>query len=811
MAAAYISSYKDDKQRDGWPREDRGGPWSGHGGRYKGFYGDGPDRPSAMTVTEPTPCQISVNLFKYTGKSLVLHCYAVTFTPEILKKHIFSKFLQMAESNNFKEPYAFDGINILVSTKKFADIALKAPMREGEITCKIEYKHTYDAEDISGGNTSAVQCMEIISRFYQKINHCVDKKKMFYLGSRPFDLGCGLEVIPGLSSSIKLNKDGIYLNLDATFGVFYRAMPLVDLLVDLSRSESQRGRFLDPLRDNMGANFYYNFEKLIKNLQVMTIHREKNFSSKISGLTAQPASSVEFEADGKRWTVAEYFARTYKPLRYPHLPLVVAKKKNMHIYLPLEILRICPSQKYTRKLDEAMAAQMIKIAAKKPRERFEMISNKAVELAALQNDALSQFGMAFDNRMLNCKGMILPPPQIAFADNKKVGVNNGSWNLIGARAIDGCRIDEWKIFSFTSTSTIRSDVIDSFSNLAFRYGVNINPKPQSAVVRNISEFFDAPKARFNLVVLPDRNSQRYEEVKRIAETYQGVYTQCMVASNISKLTNPSFVSNLLLKINAKLGGKNWAIDRKILQDKPTILVGIDVSHPGATDLESPSIVSVVASLDYSFAGYKTIIEQQERRREIVGTLRENIKAMLRGHYASTSTRPARMLVFRDGVGDSMFNTVYSCEIEAIEAACKDMDASYKPEINFIIAQKRHSIRFQADDGNNLVPGTVVDEIGTPGVFDFYLVSHHALQGTAHPVRYILFRNDSNFTRSEMYELTYNLCHLYARATKSVSIVPPIYYADLAAARGRCYLERDKAGAVFMRSCDKQIQKSLYYL
>jgi len=30
-------------------------------------------------------------------------------------------------------------------------------------------------------------------------------------------------------------------------------------------------------------------------------------------------------------------------------------------------------------------------------------------------------------------------------------------------------------------------------------------------------------------------------------------------------------------------------------------------------------------------------------------------------------------------------------------------------------------------------------------------------------------------------------YMYARATKSVSLVPPAYYADLACERGRCYL------------------------
>ena len=284
----------------------------------------------------------------------------------------------------------------------------------------------------------------------------------------------------------------------------------------------------------------------------------------------------------------------------------------------------------------------------------------------------------------------------------------------------------------------------------------------------------------------------------------------MVSSNIGKLSNPSFASNLLLKINAKLGGRNWSLDKKIFDDKETILFGIDVNHPGVGDVESPSIVSVVASLDHEFTKYKSIIEQQPRRQEIVGSMVQCVKTLLKAHHASTKSKPERIVIFRDGVGESMFDAVYATEIESITQACKELDASYSPEINFVIAQKRHSVRFMSN-GENLVPGTIVDEVSTPGVFDFFLVSHHALQGTARPVRYIVIRNDSKFSPQQWYESTYALTHLYARATKSVSVVPPIYYAHLGAARGKCYLEKNNDGIVNMRACLPAIQSTLYYI
>lgn len=755
-------------------------------------------KPAPMMVTVPTPVDITANLYKYTGSKTMMHQYAVTFTPEVLQKNIFAKFLQILDANKFSEVYAFDGISILVSQKKFADMTLTMPMREGELTCRIEYKHSYD-----GNDAGMMQCMEIVSRYYQKLYHLVDKKRMFTADSTTYDLGMGLLVAPGLVSTFKLNRDGFYVNLDAVFGVFYKNLSLVDML-----TESNRNKRRDPLRDDMGSEFFGHFEKFIKGLKVLTTHREKEVAYKVHGLLLRPASAVTFEVDGVSQTVADYFAKTYKPLRYPHLPMVVIKRKEM-LYFPMEVLKIAPMQKYSRKLDEFQTASMIKIAAKRPNDRFKLIIERAKALSALQNNFIGTFGMAFDNSMLKCKGTVLPPPKILFK-NTGLKVSNGGWNLIGVEALNGVTIDDWCIFTFRSDSIVSQDSISSFTSIASRYGIHFNSRPRMTTVNSLNDFFNATKSKFNLVILPDKNAQRYEEVKRVAETYQSIVTQCMVASNIFKLTNPSFVSNLLLKINCKLGGRNWKIEAKLLADKPTLIMGLDVSHPGITDPDSPSILSIVGSLDYDFINYKTIIEQQERRTEIIANLKEYSKAILKAHFSSTKVKPQRIVIFRDGVGDSMFDAVYSTELESIVQACAELDPKYLPEINFIIAQKRHSIRFSYNDGN-AVPGTVVDDIGHPEKFDFFLVSQNALQGTARPVRYVVVRNDSNFSKPDMHQLVYNLCHLYGRATKSVSVVPPIYYADLAAARGKCYLEKNNTGAVLMKPLCKDISKNLFYL
>jgi eukaryotic translation initiation factor 2C len=82
-------------------------------------------------------------------------------------------------------------------------------------------------------------------------------------------------------------------------------------------------------------------------------------------------------------------------------------------------------------------------------------------------------------------------------------------------------------------------------------------------------------------------------------------------------------------------------------------------------------------------------------------------------------------------------------------------------------------------------------------WDFYLQAHATLQGTAHPAHYFtivdeIFRDlrlQSPFQNAgdALEDLTHNMCYLFGRATKAVSICPPAYYADLVCERARRYL------------------------
>ena len=70
------------------------------------------------------------------------------------------------------------------------------------------------------------------------------------------------------------------------------------------------------------------------------------------------------------------------------------------------------------------------------------------------------------------------------------------------------------------------------------------------------------------------------------------------------------------------------------------------------------------------------------------------------------------------------------------------------------------------------------------MFYFYL------KGTAKATHYVVVYDENEFSSDDMHHLTFDLCHLYAKSTKVVSLPAPAYYAHLAAYRGRLYERED---------------------
>uniref|UniRef100_A0A915K8F7 Piwi domain-containing protein n=1 Tax=Romanomermis culicivorax TaxID=13658 RepID=A0A915K8F7_ROMCU len=248
------------------------------------------------------------------------------------------------------------------------------------------------------------------------------------------------------------------------------------------------------------------------------------------------------------------------------------------------------------------------------------------------------------------------------------------------------------------------------------------------------------------------------------------------------------------------------------EDGTTMFMGIDVTHPGPTDRHTPSIAAVVSTIDPRPARFGASINVQKFRREALTYVTDAIRDRIYAFYAQCGKAPMRIVVYRDGVSEGQFVGVLKEEVNKIRAACQEMSVGFKPKITFIVVQKRHHTRFFCMDqrdmcgkARNIPPGTVVDsEITNPESYDFFICSHFGIQGTSRPSHYHVLLDENKFTPNDLQQMTYFLCHMYARCTRSVSIPAPVYYAHLACARARNHLFRVMSASCYKIDGDEEI-------
>jgi eukaryotic translation initiation factor 2C len=326
---------------------------------------------------------------------------------------------------------------------------------------------------------------------------------------------------------------------------------------------------------------------------------------------------------------------------------------------------------------------------------------------------------------------------------------------------------------------------------------------------------ERPPPKLILVIIPYLDSSIYNRVKFACDVKEGLLNVCTLGPKFAK-ANDQYFANVALKFNLKLGGRNQYLDNiklGIIAEGKTMVIGIDVTHPSpGSASNAPSVAGIVASVDQWLGQWPADLRIQQARQEMVSDLDGMLKSRLR-LWASKNkgSLPENLLIYRDGVSEGQYEIVLNQELPLLRKACEEIyppndSKRGLPRISFIIVGKRHNTRFyptnesDADRSSNPQNGTVVDRGVTEARnWDFFLQAHTALQGTARPAHYYIVLDEIFRGRKiqapfhnaadALEDLTHNLCYLFGRATKAVSICPPAYYADLVCERARCYLGR----------------------
>ncbi|RIA93562.1 Piwi domain-containing protein [Glomus cerebriforme] len=626
----------------------------------------------------------------------------------------------------------------------------------------------------------------------------------FYINQDSQPLYGGIEAWQGYFQSIRPTPGKMMINIDLRTTFFYESGNLVQLIAKILNRKSVKDLKISD-RDHI------KLEKFLKNLKIYTTSLGSRRRMKITKLTKTSASNTKFDIDGQQIDIASYFQNIYNlSLQYPFLPCVVARNKT---FLPMELCNVVNGQHYMHKLNNKQTADSLKFTCKPPSARANKIEKGPNILNYRNNEHMQQFGLRISNECAVVQARILPAPELHYhpsSRNASFVPNNGSWNLRDKKVATGATLGSWACAVFGSERNYPMRAVQLFLRELITTcqdtGMNIpNKTPpilhcnhQGDIERSLRYAWiragNLAKLQPQLIlcILPDIRVRLYVEIKRVSDTMIGVATQCIQGKHMFA-AKKQYCANVCLKINAKLGGMNSFINPSqipFITERPTVLMGASVIHPALCD-DRPSIAALCASMDAKAFRYTASIRFQTSRQEVIADLAGMVKEQLKTFYMTCGRKPERVLFYRNGISEGQFNIVLEEEIKAIKNACQSLDITYRPTITFVVVQKHHHTRFfpidnkDSDRTGNCFPGTVVETTIThPFEFDFYLQSHSGLQGTSRPTHYHVLLDENGFNPDSLQTLTYNLCYTYARCTRAVSIVPPVYYAHLVCSRAR---------------------------
>lgn len=489
------------------------------------------------------------------------------------------------------------------------------------------------------------------------------------------------------------------------------------------------------------------------------------------------------------------------------------------------------------KLDEQQTGNMLKVATQRPPERKHYIEASIREQGRLLDDpTLKAFGIQVDPNMRAVPARILQQPSLSYASPECMDVGTqGAWNLKTTKVPRGTHLESWTVVCLVAQSEIDipgpsglrpffADLIRMLRDIGVECQAQMPPmifEDRSLSVHQhlekgielASQHYGKP-CQLLMVVFRVRSAALYKEVKLCTDGLLGVPSQCltMKAAGLGYNNMPKgrlqFCANLALKINAKGGGLNVRLAGEpqqvipLIGARPFMVFGIDVYHPSAADASEPSVAAVVGSLDKYLGRYSARVMPQGHRTPLVADLKQAVRELLVDFYRyNNQAKPEALLFYRDGVSESLFSKVLQQEYVAIRQACFELEQGYCPPITFVVLHKRHNVRLfptdpvNMDRSGNVLPGTVIDrDICAVADFDFYLNSHAGIQGTSKPAHYHVLVDENGFSADGIQLLTYWLCYLYCRCTRSVSYCPPAYYAHLAAFRGKLMLHSREPAA-----------------
>ncbi|KAM0878493.1 hypothetical protein ACQ4PT_034823 [Festuca glaucescens] len=402
----------------------------------------------------------------------------------------------------------------------------------------------------SENSLEALRVLDIILRQHSAKQGCLlVRQSSFHNNPASFvDLGGGVMGCRGFHSSFRGTQSGLSLNVDVSTTMIVKPGPVIDFL--LANQKVDHPDRID----------WQKAKRALKNLRIKAAPGNSEF--KVVGLSDRKCNEQTFpwrqrngnngDTNTVEITVSDYFLRHKGiELRYSgNFPCIHAGRSKRPTYFPVELCTLVPLQRYTKALSTLQRSSLVEKSRQKPQERMSTL-----------NDALKRSNYDSDPMLMACGISIAP-----------------KFTQIEGRVLQAPKEIE--------------DPYTVIEEIPSMRRARVSDRVDKMFAEIKSKLPGLPK--FLLCLLPERkNCEVYGPWKRKCLADFGIVTQCLAPTRV----NDNYLNNVLLKINAKLGGLNTLLQIEvshtipIVSEKPTIILGMDVSHgqPGQSD--RPSIAA----------------------------------------------------------------------------------------------------------------------------------------------------------------------------------------------------------------------------
>jgi len=679
------------------------------------------------------------------------------------------------------------------------------PVDQSEVTLTLSLKHKKRLADRA--------CVQFYNTLFRRI---MSTLKMCQMNKNFYDPTAGhlvpqhkLEIWPGYVTSVQEFEGGVMLCCDVSHKVL-RTQTAYQLIKDVvaQKPADMQGSVLKAL---LGA---------------VVLTRYNNKCYKVDDIDWEMTPGSKFvDHNGEEKSFVDYYKKHYGiEIKDSKQPMLInrAKKKTTEEADVAKLIALVPELCNLTGLTDQMKNdfRVMKDVALftrvTPHQRQLALKKflKNVNDSAEASSHLLNWGLRLAPDAVKLEGRILAPEKLMAGKNFQFQVNaKADWGreITTNHMLTAVDLKKWSVVYVQKNEAVVQNFVQLMMKLSPKMGMKVaqpemNQLPNDRTETYLKSIRDGvnPSVQLVVAIMPTPRDDRYSAVKKLCCVEKPVASQVInfkTISNEKKVS--SVVQKVALQINCKLGGELWgcSIPAKI---GSMMVLGVDVYHDPSR--RGSSIAGVVSSTNMSMSRWYSSTCFQQPGQEIIDSLKIAFIKALKKFYEVNHIWPDKVIVFRDGVGDSQLAMSARYEAEQFKDSFKHISDTYKPGFGFIVVQKRINTRIFYMAGKELdnpPPGTVLDHTVTRrDWYDFFLVSQHVGQGTVSPTHYVVVHDSMDLPVDAVQRISYKLTHMYYNWPGTVRVPAPCQYAHKLAYQVGEHIHREPSA---------QLEDRLFYL